>query len=266
MTRGIGLYWWRNEPNFGDALSPLVTAWVSGAEVSWANHTQCDMVALGSILQGLRKHHQTPRPDGSQPFVWGTGVMFPVGGEFVKNVRIQLLRGPLTASMIGVSARRFGDPGLLAREALGLGEVTRDDRIALIPHRNLVDDPLLAEVLRLEPALKLVDPRGPVEEVVRQIASAAHVISSSLHGLIVADSYGVANTWLDPRGIHGAAHFKFYDYAAGVERPLSPPIMLDEVPDYVRGLNSPERLSYGEGLEKSREALIERFPRILRAA
>lgn len=266
MSEPIGLYWWRGEPNFGDALSPLVTEWVAGAPVGWANQGKCNLVALGSILQGIRKYHQNPRPDGSKPFIWGSGVMFPVGGEFTRNVRIQLLRGPLTASAIGHSARRFGDPGLLAQEALGLGEVARDDRIALVPHRNLVDDPMLAEILKMEPALKLVDPRGEVHAVCREIASAAHVISSSLHGLIVADSFGVANTWLDPRGIHGQAHFKFYDYAAGVERPLAPPLMLDEVPDYVAGLKSPHRLSYAEGLEKSKTALVERFPRILRAA
>lgn len=262
----IRLSWWKAEPNFGDALSPIVVEFVSGRRVRWASHEKADLVALGSILQGVRKVHQAPRADGSRPFIWGSGIMFPVGGDFVKNVQIRILRGPLTASAIGVAARRFGDPGLLAREALDFGDIERGDYIAIVPHRNLVDSPLLAEVLKAEPALRLVDPRGEVREVCRAIAGAAHVISSSLHGLIVADSFGIPNTWLDPRGIHGAAHFKFYDYATGVERPLAPPVMLDEVIDLVPRLKSPERLGYAEGLEASKTALIERFPRLLRAA
>lgn len=264
--RPIRLGWWQAEPNFGDALSPAVVEYVSGRRTLWAPFTKADLVGVGSILQDVGRDHDEPRPDGSKPFIWGTGLMYPHGGKYVKNLRIKILRGPLSATVLRVPADCFGDPGLLAREALNLGEIVREDRIALVAHHKHIDDPMLAELLKIEPALKLVDPRDDLRSVVRAIASSAHVISSSLHGLIVADSFGIANTWLNPQGIHANPEFKFYDYATGVQRPLAPPVMLDEVPDLVRRLKSPERLSYAEGLEASKTALAERFPRILRAA
>ncbi|MBV7379472.1 polysaccharide pyruvyl transferase family protein [Maritimibacter dapengensis] len=263
MTAPLSLYWWNDAMNFGDDLSREIVAHVSGRTVDWAQKPRADMVAIGSVLQGVRRQFKDGPPKGKKIRVWGTGLMHPVPTDFLPHVRMHLVRGPITATLLGLDHDRFGDPGLLASDTFG-DQGTRRDRIGFIPHINHVDDPMVAEVLAAEPRLFLIDPRRPARAVVAEIATCAHVVSSSLHGLVVADSYGVPNTWLDPTGIHTNAALKFYDYAAGIERPLAPPLKLGDLPGILGRLKD-RPLAYLDGIEKARDALRMSFPAALRA-
>lgn len=263
MTAPLKLYWWKDQPNFGDDLSRDVVRAVSGREVVWASGDDVELVAVGSVLQGLRNRYKDGAPEGRKPRVWGSGLMFPVPNDFVKHVRFHIVRGPITATLLGLDHDRFGDPGILAREVYG-DQGPRGDVIGVVPHLNHADDPLVAEVVASDPRFRLIDPRRPAADVVGEIACCAHVVSSSLHGLVVADAYGIPNTWLDPAGIHAMAALKFYDYAAGIERPLAPPMALGDLP--ARAANLPTApLGYGDGIAASQEALRAQFPAPLRA-
>jgi hypothetical protein len=56
--------------------------------------------------------------------------------------------------------------------------------------------------------------------VIQAIAQSGGVISSSLHGIIVADSFGIPRMW-DPHPETQGDGFKFYDYAT-VVGPIEP--------------------------------------------
>jgi hypothetical protein len=61
-----------------------------------------------------------------------------------------------------------------------------------------------------------------VEVVVRHIRDASLVISSSLHGIIVAQAYGRPWVWWrDNRGLLHGGDFKFEDFFSSIE--VSPP-------------------------------------------
>ena len=261
-TVPIRLYWWKGVPNFGDALSALVVAHVSGRAVRHAGPKNCEMLAIGSLIQVMRRNYGDPAPDGRRPVIWGAGLLHPVGSiGFLENVEVALLRGPLSADLLGLRMRAFGDPGLLVGDLLG--ELpARDDRIALVPHHSMLADPALAALLDAEPALELIDVAGDALEVCRRIASCRHVISASLHGLIVADACGVPSTWLMPGG---QQHLKYYDYAASVGRPLDIPLTLDEVPAHLRGLKDDDGLAWAEGIARARADLLTAFPAHMRA-
>lgn len=259
----LKLYWWKDEPNFGDDLSREVVSFVAGREVKWAPKDSADVVAIGSVLQGVRNRFKDGSPKGNCPVIWGTGLMYPVPKDFLPHVDMRLVRGPLTATFLNLRHTQFGDPGLLAREALGEGP-ERHDRIGIIPHMKHADSPELAAILAADPALYLIDPRRSAREVVAEIASCAHVISSSLHGLVVADSYGVSNSWLEPLRIHAMPKLKFYDYAAGIERPLAPPVKLEDIPAWVTTLKD-QSLTYQDGIDTSKASLLAAFPAKLRA-
>jgi hypothetical protein len=64
--------------------------------------------------------------------------------------------------------------------------------------------------------VRLIDATGSVGLVVRQIASCAAITSSSLHGLVLADSFGIPASWfgLEPELWGGS--FKFQDYESVV--------------------------------------------------
>ncbi len=187
-TQPLKLNWWRGKPNFGDALSQLVVAHVSGRPVEHAKPWECDLFGIGSLLHVVRKQYL--EPTAHAPWLWGTGALRVIKPDFLSNVQIAILRGPITAALLDVKTAVFGDPGLLSAEVLGPVD-RQDDKIALVPHHTQMDDPRFAAMAAMEPALKLIDVAGPPETVCREIARCKHVISASLHGLIVADSYSI---------------------------------------------------------------------------
>ncbi len=257
----LRLFWWRGGANFGDELSALIVAHVAGRKVVHAGAASCEMLALGSLLQVIRHKHRQPRADGVRPWIWGAGMLRVIRPDFLDNVQVVLLRGPVSAAILGIKADAYGDPGLLV--PLILGDMpARRDRIGLMVHHSQSDDPGLAALIAAEPALELINVGDDAIKVCRAIAACAHVISSSLHGLVVADACGVASTWLDP----GAqSQLKYHDYAASIGRAMIVPLALGDVPEYLRGLKDDTGLAYGEGIENARAALLKTFPGALRA-
>jgi len=157
---------------------------------------------------------------------------------------------------LGVETDAFGDPGLLVNEVLP-SDAPRGDKIGIVPHHTLADAPELLDLVASDSAYVLIDPRDPVEHVCAAIAACAHVFASSLHGLITADAYGVANTWVAP---DGQGRLKFHDYAASVGRDMRVPIALADIPA-ARKPDAP--LAYYDGIAACRAALIEHFPAAL---
>lgn len=257
----LRLFWWQGVPNFGDAISPLIVAHVAGREVVHTGARNCGMLAIGSLLQVMRRNYGKPRADGVRPWIWGAGLLHAVQPDFLDNVQVALLRGPVSAALLGLKAERFGDPGLLVPSLLGdLPE--RRDHVGLVVHHRQNDDPALAALIAAEPALRLIDVRDDALDVCRRIAACAHVITSSLHGLIVADACGVASTWLDPGT---QSHLKYLDYAASVGRMMIAPVSFGDVPDCLRRLKDDTGLAHGDGIERARADLLETFPAALRA-
>ncbi len=252
-SRPLRLHWWKAEPNFGDAINPLIVGHISGREVVHAGPRRADLFAIGSMMQVVKRSHKEPRDSGDKLLVWGTGLLHPVFGHgFLNHVEVALLRGPVTAALLTLEHRRFGDPGLLINDALPF-KGTRRDRIGIVPHYSIADDPELAAFVAADPAYLLIDPRGDASEVCLQIASCAHVYASSLHGLIVADAYGVANTWIDPMG---QSWLKYLDYAASIgRRDMVAPLPLDAISHH-----KPVPITYGDGITAAREALRDSFP------
>jgi pyruvyltransferase len=258
MTDPIKLFWWRQEPNFGDAISPIVTKFVAGRDVEWSSNSDCQLYGLGSLMKMVQGGVQERK--GPKPWVWGTGCMYAVQPKMIRpNVRFACVRGPITATLLGIDSACYGDPGLLVQEASGIS-ATNDGSVGLIPHLSRVDSPEIRALVATEPTLKLIDVRldDPIETM-RQIAACKYVVSSSLHGLIVADAFGVPNTWLNPRGNHIAAALKFYDYAASIGRVLPLPLQLAEIREFIADLPT-QGIPYQDGIDAAKNALLSSFP------
>ncbi len=255
----LRLHWWKAVPNFGDAISPVVLAHMSGRDVVHAGVNRADIWAIGSLLQVVKRTFSDPQDH--KPMIWGTGLLHPVNGiAFLDNVDIALVRGPITAALLGIDAQQFGDPALLINAAWPHSKVS-SGKIGIVPHHSLADDPELAAFVRRNPVYHVIDPRDPADAVCAAIAACDHVFASSLHGLIVADAYGVPNTWLDPVG---QSRLKYLDYAASVGRWMPAPIALRDIADAVRP--APDApLPYQAGIDACRRALNATFPAALRA-
>lgn len=249
----LKLHWWKAEPNFGDAINPLIVGHVARRVVEHASPRKADMFAIGSLLQVVKRTHKEARNSGEKLCVWGTGLLNPIfGHNFLDNVELALVRGPVTAALLKCEMTQFGDPGLLINVALPF-EGTRQDRIGIVPHLSLMEDPALLALAASDSAYLLIDPRGDAAEVCLQIASCAHVFASSLHGLIMADAYGVPNTWITPKG---QSWLKYLDYAASIgRRDMGAPQSYEQAASVK---STP--IAYEDGINAAREALYQCFP------
>lgn len=265
----LRLYYWNDEVNFGDRLSAEVVSYVSGREVSWAGPKKCDLFALGSLAHVMRRSHKAPRPDGTRPHVWGTGMlMLPADTSYTAHLDFAAVRGPLTRMLLNLpDDLPLGDPGLLAAEALGR-KPKRHDRIGIVLHFTRKLPAEVQAAIGSDDRFELIDVQDEDHmRVVERIGACRHVISSSLHGLVVADSFGVPNTWLDPEGIHDAmTGLKFYDYGLGVGRAMEKPLPAAEIVAFADSLPKTRRaLPYRDGIAAAKEALLASFPESLRA-
>jgi hypothetical protein len=257
-TTPLRLHWWKAQPNFGDAINPLVVGHLAQREVVHAGPRKADLVAIGSMIQVVKRTHKDPLESGERLCVWGTGLLNPVFGHgFLKHIDVALVRGPITAALLTLELKRFGDPGLLINDVLPFTGI-RSDRIGIVPHYSLMEDAELLDLIASDPAYLLIDPREDPAQVCLQIAQCAHVYASSLHGLIVADAYGVPNTWITPSG---QSWLKYLDYAASIgRRDMMAPLNLDEIKTH-----EPVPVDYSNGITAAREALYESFPARLKS-
>jgi pyruvyltransferase len=266
----LKLYWCRGEgrndaskQNFGDFLSPLLVEVFSGRKVEYAPVHQADLMAVGSIIGRESKAKRWgifPR----RLHIWGAGTGCEQA-HYSGRHYYHAVRGALTRAQIDGqhASPALGDPGLLAPWVLGDREkpVAKMIRVGIIPHYADQAEPAVAELLAAIPGARLINVFSPVRQVLKEIASCDFVLSSSMHGLIVADSFGVPNQWLLlSRG--RISEYKFADYysafgISGVE-PLLPSDVLQSGPTLL------ERLSAGyarPGLEQIQQGLIESFPK-----
>lgn len=210
----LPLLWWTLAPNFGDLLSPWLASRMTGREVVYAPRDTPHVVAVGSIASNARR----------DSIVWGSGLMgFETKWRIPRAARYTAVRGPLTRSILRNIdydvPRVYGDPALLAplyyhppvEKSHEVGLVVRWSETRW--HDVAVGDDV--KVINLATA--------DVEGVIRDLLSCRVIASSSLHGLVLADAYGLPNAWLDSDAHAGGSRpgggeFKFYDYFASVDK------------------------------------------------
>ena len=107
----------------------------------------------------------------------------------------------------------MGDPGLLCDLLVPAALVrNKEFAVGIIPHYVDQDNPLLLDFIRKTPGTKLLVVFSETRDFISQVAKCEVVLSSSLHGLIAADSLGVPNAWLRLSDKVWGNDFKFSDY------------------------------------------------------
>lgn len=244
------LHWYQSK-NFGDALSPRIVEKLSGEKAIWSSMPCAEIVAIGSVLfggtslfwnrakllspKGLAKLGQKVL-DCLQPrlTIWGSGFLFDEGVTSaikVRNFDVRAVRGKNSLEILkrlgfaddGIA---LGDPGLLFPMLLDQKPETKYD-VGIVPHfsdkeagaRKAVE--LAAKGMKV----KLVDVlQDDPLETVREIGECAKILSSSLHGLVTADAFGIPreHVWWGTLGqTTEQAKFKFEDYESVAVSPMA---------------------------------------------
>jgi hypothetical protein len=192
----------------GDILTPFILSEL-GYEANWVHpNTSNKLIAIGSTAKFVR----------SGDIVWGTGIMW--GKDPINQDATYLaVRGPITGQK--VNCNTFGDAGLLCSRLFPFNEDKNTD-IGVIPH--YVDYKIdIGQLYKIN-----IINENPIE-VAHQIASCKRIISSSLHGIIVAHSYGIPAAWWKPSNKLDGDGSKFEDYAASVDIDLPYSNSIDNV-------------------------------------
>lgn len=198
-------FWDHSTGNFGDELGPYLLGRLAGVSLERAEPERAELFGIGSIAESI--------PPGYDGIVFGSGKMFGGSGLDLRHARVLALRGALTAEGSRATCDLLAEPGLLA--GLTAPVVERDIRIGAIPH--YVDD-ATDDAYR---GATVIDVRWPPERIIAWAARCRAIVTSSLHGLVLADSLGVPSQWVDHPGVLGGG-FKFRDYASGMGESLRP--------------------------------------------
>lgn len=212
MARLIKLYWstslQNGRKNFGDWLSPLLVEALSGCKVVHARPNTCDLMALGSIMAKAKNHFWNRKID-----IWGSGLIEDIGA-FHSPHRIHALRGKKTATAISnQTVKVLGDPGLLCPILFPDNVGTKKESlVGFIPHYVDQGHPVLEKICARYPAFTTIDVFESALNFMQRVASCEIIVSSSLHGLITADAFGVPSIWMKLTENVWGNDFKFHDY------------------------------------------------------
>lgn len=126
--------------------------------------------------------------------------------------RYLAVRGELTRDSLGLpSDTPLGDPGLLVSR--WIPQRRRRFTAGIVPHYTQRDDPWVRDLAsRLGDGCTVIDVRSSPTRTIQQIAACDIILSTSLHGVVVADSYGIPALWDIPRDSLTGGDFKFRDY------------------------------------------------------
>lgn len=173
--------------------------------------------------------------------VFGSGIIDPDGPVRGHPLRIHSVRGPLTRDVLlrhGIDCPEcYGDPALLL-PLFHRPERKPDGPVVLVPHADTVATPAFRSLARnLDADVVDMARFGCWTDVIDRIAGASLVLSESLHGLIVAETYRVPSVWVEfvphvPEALRTPSTrdwtFKFRDFYASVGKTVSAPLRLFE--------------------------------------
>lgn len=183
--------------NFGDNLNNELIKRISKKPCVY--HPERDKehyIVCGSIIQEATEHST----------VWGAGFGHSADIEKMNpDATILMVRGKRTAELLEREFDIYGDPALLCPMFFE-GHSNKVHLLSILPHWRDYEYCLNTY------DCKIIDPFQPVQDVINEICASHSVVSSSLHGLILSDSYGVPNRWIDFGNEIGGDGVKFKDY------------------------------------------------------
>ena len=213
-TRGEG------NGNFGDELSPTILKYLlkkHSIELNFClnkKNKNKNMIFIGSLIGWGNNNYKNL-------YILGGGIRTDKDLINKKTkMSIYSVRGPLTKKYLEQFNYNvgdiYGDPALLLPRFYKPNKILLcKNKIGIVGHLtnyHKYNDNIPSNFI-------LINPTWNWKKVVNYIYSCKLILSSSLHGLIIADSYNIPNIWLDEFPLD-EGHFKFKDYFLSQNRKL----------------------------------------------
>ncbi|WP_194852168.1 polysaccharide pyruvyl transferase family protein [Nonlabens antarcticus] len=269
MASDIRLYWWSEifiqkkcRENYGDLLGKYLAEKISGKNATWVraskfyikNVWQPVYVTIGSILEHVGRHC----------IVWGSGINHR--DSQIANATFMAVRGPLSRKRLldlGYNCPEvYGDPALLLpRFYQPKGQ--KQFKLGIIPH--ISDYKQVSEMYNGSQGIKVIDfNTNDIEQTTDELCSCEQIISSSLHGVIVAHAYGIPAVQVQfSHRIYGDG-VKYHDYFLSVGLAAYNPYFVEEFCDRDFWVNfieeHPHKLPNATNVEKLQNGLMDACP------
>lgn len=198
-------FWFRRDNNYGDVMTPFILNKL-GVKHRFGLQHAAKALMIGSIAKLANPNRE----------IFGSGFI-RAADPVCKDAKYHWLRGPLSRKMVidagGTAPEIYGDAALLMPEFVPASEKEHD--IGYIPHH--VDYNLIKEGFKVDLT------KGSIEHITREITKCRKVISSSLHGIIIAHAYGIPAAWVKLSDNLTGDGMKFHDHyqSLGLDAKLS---------------------------------------------
>jgi succinoglycan biosynthesis protein ExoV len=205
------LIYFAGSGNFGDELNHVL--WPRLVPDLFEETGHAGFLGIGTII-GM------PTPECDWLHVFSSGVGYDKLSDWSVAHRVWCVRGPLTGRLLAADADRVLTDGAILTPFV----IAKEDAsptataVTVMPHWESLHYPGWHEACELA-GFQLISPIGEPENVVRALRQTRLLITESLHGAIIADTYGIP--WIPMRTSRNFSVFKWMDWCLSMQVPLS---------------------------------------------
>lgn len=213
------IYYWDYEQNWGDSINEFIFNSILEKKVYSFNKifnikNQEIITGIGSVLNSKLTNYS----------IWGSGFLSEKHTLIHSPNEVLALRGKLTEKKInglfGKSTDQFGDPGLLFKEFYN-PIFPKEYKLGIIPHFKELDEKVIQDIKsKYGFEINIISPTIDVFKFADEVSKCESILSSSLHGLVLAESYGIPTSRISISNKLIGGDYKFEDYYSGVNIPL----------------------------------------------
>lgn len=207
---------WCISNNVGDVISSWLVKKITDKILVYVKSDEncVKYMCVGSVLNWA----------GPNTIIWGSGIANRDDCIPLK-LDVRAVRGPISRSRVIESGlvcpEIYGDPSLFLPKFFN-PLVEKKYKLGIIPH--YVDQFIITSSDMIhKDEINFIDVFDTVEKFVCEIKSCEFIVSSSLHGLIIAQAYDVPTIWFQASDKIGGDGTKFHDYLLSTGQEITQP-------------------------------------------
>jgi len=220
------VYWWNGKINFGDILNQYILEKIMGYDLCWVDiryFKAPHLIMIGSIAHRANKYS----------YILGSGYITKDPTNRISKETF-MIRGEKSLALLLTDKAKekilLADPGLFVSEFYH-PNIEKKYKLGIIPH--YVDYEFFKTTIDEKNVLIIDLENNNIEATLRLILSCENIISTSLHGLIISDSYQIPNLWLVKNNKPKYWNFKFQDYYSSLNiNKIEPTLYNDNIKIY----------------------------------
>lgn len=211
------VFWWQGPPdNFGDWIGPYLFEKISGRQPIYRHPSNKSLstvyLTVGSMARWFCE----------DSIVWGSGII-DVDENFWQPYKTCAVRGRFTRDrmlQLGYPCPEvYGDPAILTKQFY-TPTTNKAYKLGVIPHYKNQKEAVNFFADKKDTTIIDVRTRN-IESVIDQIVACEAVISSSLHGVILANTFSVPAAQIVFSELPGGDGIKYIDYFSAFN--ITPP-------------------------------------------